>query len=215
MANAVAIAIVSVVCIALFIASFIYWWYIHPKEFTFKKHWSHLFICVYSMTFSFLCMFAVPVDVYNITSQYQSDDEFNLEDFEDNASSLKTLYYTMFITLLFNSFVLLPFAFFYDGESKTAACEGLNAAGIMSSVLVIAVVTEYFLLPVADSAMTSYLSFGFGIHVLSLFTQNMALLAMLAWGSYVAFGLANLPLNLIFNTLGDVTGQVYGLTLRT
>ena len=72
------------------------------------------FISTMAVSITLLCVMLIPVDIYIVSSDLNTDGSQSDPGLTDrSANALQSVYYGLYILLLVFAFILLPFTYFY------------------------------------------------------------------------------------------------------
>jgi hypothetical protein len=194
--NAFAISLTVVLITALILSIVIYRTYIDRKE----RSWLGAISFVYGTSFAVLCVLVIPIDVYNVSRMsLPNGTQAHPEQVAAVAEMIRELYFVSFILLLVNAFFLIPLGFFHSGNEKNGWKHGWIGAISTSLILVAICVSEFYFLPDLEgtSSLAAHFMWPVSEEFMSLFIANMAIVGLVVWTTYVAYGLATLPIILM------------------
>lgn len=100
-----------------------------------ESEWLPTIVTVAGLTVVLLCVFLIPVDIYNVSTDDSPEDK------RSRSESIKILYYTLYGLILVFSFGLIPFAYFYYEEEDENVSTGQRIwGGCKYTIFVIVIV---------------------------------------------------------------------------
>jgi len=170
------------------------------------------FVTTTALSLALLTLFLVPVDIYTVSSNtnsegYQTDPAAT----ESAGHVIQILYYILYSSLLAYAFLIMPFTYFYfeeedeDSPRSTRICSALKYTigfvVVFAVLLALGIVLKngQFNPNGQDQSYVDRLkgSFGTGSSILTFGICCLACLGLLGWLVYTAFGLSELPLGLM------------------
>lgn len=145
----------------------------------------------------------VPVDIYNVNNSDRGD-------FDSYQQAVLLLYYGAYAFLLFVGFILIPFAYFYfeeesdeEGRGNERMCVAIKYTMAFFAIAIIVIVTALILAfgispdENASGWINHLLTTDRGERALRLIVGILALIGLLGWVIYTAYGMAFLPISMI------------------
>jgi len=172
---------------------------------------------ILGLTVTLLCVFLIPVDIYNISSTQDGDGQVMLSpsEIESRSNSVKIIYYILYACILALAFGIIPFAYFYYEEADEdnglreriwAGCKYTIFLIIIVVVILIVGLILYFVNP-SEKPTSTTAAKEWAANLLS--EDNVAeaaisfaiacltLIGYVIWLTYTAYGLSAFPIGII------------------
>lgn len=182
-----------------------------------ESHWFPTWVTILGMAMTLLCVLLIPVDIYLVSGC--RDMHGNLlvsqDDLNGLTTSLRIIYYVLYIGILAFAFILIPFAYFYFEESdddttiKARLYAGCKYTIFLVLFVVILLVVGMIVwkvnpsdnLPTSTSQAKTWVVNEMGGNVgeaaLSFAVAALTTLGYVSWITYTAYGLSALPIFMI------------------
>lgn len=195
----------------LLLSYVVYHYFVDPQE----SYWLSTVAVVLSLTVSILCAMLIPVDIYVISEGDIKSESLHMTISQDHV---RNAYLTLFASLLFLAFCLVPHAYFYGEErgsgfddekmdSKSCVTAARSTAFFVGFILFLLVVSLNFRPGhtetldkawesqdkaarwVSDLLDTEHQ----GLNAISFSIACLTVLGVMGWILYTAYGMAALP----------------------
>lgn len=174
-------------------------------------------VTVLGLTLTLLCVFLIPVDIYNASSSANSkgDPLLTHEQIIARGNTLRTIYYILYGLVLGFSFAVIPFAYFYYeehdenvtiGQKIWAGCKyTIFLIVIIAILLVVGLVIFLVKKPSKEQSTKAWVQSlidkeNLPEATVSFMISSLTLLGYLIWLTYTAYGLSIFPISTIRGT---------------
>jgi len=166
-------------------------------------------ITTFALSLVLFCVFLIPVDIYSVSST----EGFSQEDIQTRVKFIRYAYYVLYSLVLFFSFALVPFAYFYYEEDDEDITLGQKIWGglkytIFTLIIVIILMVVGIVLAVVKPAekptvanaknwIANLVKTTPADGALYFAIAALTTIGFVSWISYTAYGLTAFPIGII------------------